>query len=131
MEEKELTHRLEMAKQSNEAAIKYSERSVLYLFYLNGGAATALLARAEQAFYPAAASLAWGAFFAVICMGLSYWYQMLMTSTWYADPQAKTCKVPFIVQLELSFRTIDALRILPVIFWILAAVQFMRGISQI
>ena len=117
MEEKSL--RLEMIKQSNAATITFSEKSVLYAFYLNGGAATALLARGKEAFYPAASSFALGAFWAVICMGLVYAYQLLITYTWGREMKKNTLYV------------VEFIRILPVAAWCLSMYQFLKGIDQL
>lgn len=132
MDEKELDHRLEMAKESNNAAICYSEKSVLYMFYLNGGAATALFARAEQIFYPAATWFAIGAFLSVICMGLSYTYQMFITSSWYANPHDEKFIINSpIKQFLLSFTMLEKLRLVPILFWILAAACFVMGLVKV
>lgn len=131
MVDKEIDHRLEMAKQSNEAAIKYSEKAVLYLFYLNGGAATALFARAEESFYPAAVSFAWGAFLAVMCIGISYLYQMIITASWYASPRSKSFQISPVAQFKISFKTIEIIRLFPISCWICSAIFFVFGITKL
>ena len=119
MEEKEISFRLEMAKQSDAATIAFSEKSMLYAFYLNGGAATALLARGQEVFYPAAASFAMGAFWAVMCMGLVYSYQLLLTYIWRKKLKKHT------------LYAVEAIRILPITAWCLSMFQFLRGIAKL
>ena len=57
---------------SNKIAAEYARHAIAFAFYLNGAAATAILAAGKTEFYGAALWMGLGAAFAVLCIGLSY-----------------------------------------------------------
>lgn len=131
MDDLQKKHRQVMFKESNAATITYSEKAVLYAFYLNGAASTALLARADASFYPAAASFGWGAFWAVVCIGLSYVYQLLITQTWSGETPPISIRVQLIFEFNIKSAIVEKLRAIPILTWCFAMVQFIRGIAQL
>lgn len=129
MDESEKKHRQEIMKQSNAAAITYSDKAVLYAFYLNGGAATALFARADSAFFAAAALFAWGAFWAVICMGLTYFVQSLITASWDGDKPSEKIRISFIINFTIPYWVVEKFRLLAILPWGYSMYMFYCGIS--
>jgi hypothetical protein len=113
-------HRQEMFKQTNQAAIDFSKMTLTTSFLLNGVAATALLASKEPTFYAPAILLGFGALSAIVGMGVSYLYILLLGETWRKKTSsfhAKEIEISVVGKVKLiSCNDIETLRIVPVIF---------------
>lgn len=131
MHETERKERHEVFKQSNEAAITYSEKALYYAFYLNGGAVAALLTRSGNDCMQAAVSLGWGAFWAVLSIGITFIYQLFVAASWKGDPEQPTFICNFITQIHVKYKTLELARLIPIFFWCLSLIQFLRGISKL
>ena len=126
----ERKHRQEMTKQTNEAAIEFSKRTLTSLFLLNGATATALLAKGGAYITPAV-WLAFGAFFAVVAFAVSYLYILLLLQTWDLDqPETNEEKYYTIERFKLSYNDIERLRLIPISFAVISFVLFVVGIIK-
>ena len=118
---------------SNKVASEYARHAISFSFYLNGAAATAILASGKTDFYSTAISLGFGAAFAVISMGLSYIYEMLVANTWKEEEIERNnikgfyhfviCKNIFI-----SNKLFEILRLIPILFWLFSVISFFTGL---
>ena len=75
-------HQQEGFKQTNQAAIEYSIKTIWSAFLINGAATTAILSSKIEKFYPAAMFFALGAILAVIAFGIAYIYILMLGETW-------------------------------------------------
>lgn len=125
-------HRRDMHHQANQAAIDFSKMLFNGAFFLNGAAATALLASKNTAFYCAAISFALGAFAALLGIGSCYLYVLLLGKTWEYSPTVFTEKsIPLYAlgkERLLSRKDIEDLRLVPAAFFIVSALLFCIGI---
>jgi hypothetical protein len=111
-------HRKEMFKQANQAAIEFSKTMLYSSFLLNGAAATALLASRTSAFYCSAVLFGFGSLSAIIGLGVSYLYILLLGETWRqrtSSYEAKEIKIYFLNKAWLmSCKDIEFLRLVPI-----------------
>lgn len=131
MDEKDRAERHEIFKQSNVAAVEYSNKAMYFAFYLNGGAVAALLTRSGNEYIQAAIDFGWGAFWAVICIGFTYLYQLLIAASWKGDPKEGAFSFDLIITAKIKYSTMNLLRIIPIFFWIISLAQFLIGISKL
>ena len=115
-----------MFRESNKMAVEYAKGAIQFAFLLNGAAATALFAKTQVAFVAPAATFAFGAVAAVLCMGASYVVQLLMLETWrHPGPLypfeigAKTYKIT-LGQMEIC-------RLVAISFWVISIIFFFAG----
>lgn len=79
-------NRDELYRDTNNMVMQYAKHAIQFAFLLDGAAATALFAKAGDAYTTAASIFAFGAWFAVVSMGASYVAQLLIAETWRQDP---------------------------------------------
>lgn len=116
----------EIYKDSNKMAMEYAKDAIRFAFFLNGAAATALFAKANNLFVAPAATFAWGAAFAVFCMGFSYLMQLALAETWQQEGPLYDFYIgPKIIQLTIH--KIETGRAIAILLWIISMVNFGRG----
>ena len=74
--------RFQILAESTKAVVEHGHHAISFSFWLNGAAATALFATGKTEFYWAAICMAIGAALAVICMGFTYKYLLLLEDSW-------------------------------------------------
>lgn len=126
-------HRREMFRQTNQAAVDFSLKSLQGLFLLNGAAATALLANGKSALVSSALWFAVGAALAVAALGLSYLYTLLLAESWRtplpssSDEEYLPVEWPHKVQY-ISLRQLGRWRCCPIGVFILSLIFFCIGV---
>ena len=131
-----MTHQEEMYKQTNQASIDFSIKTIWSLFLINGAAATALFSTGEKYFYYPALIFAVGAIAAVITFGLSYFYSLLLSETWRPEYEISSSSEKFLpikffgFGPTLSLNTIGNLRFVPIIFAIVSIALFAYGVFK-
>ena len=129
-----LEHQKDMLKQTNQAAIDFSIKTIWSLFLINGAAATALLSTKITSFYFSATFFALGAITAVLAFGVSYVYCLLLAETWrpgnnLKDPGEKIFLFDFFIfKKSMSENDINKARIIPILFTIASVLLFLVGI---
>lgn len=112
----------EIFQDSNKMATEYAQNATTFAFYLNGAAATAILAAGKTEFYPAALWMGLGAACAVSCIGVSYVYMLILAETWRQNETEKNGVKGFFYQfwnsdIFISTRTTEKMRFLPAGLW--------------
>lgn len=116
----------EIYRDSNKMAMEYAKNAIQFAFFLNGAAATALFSKTNNLFVAPAAIFAWGAAFAVFCMGFSYLVQLALAETWKQEGPLYDFHIgPKTIQLTI--RKIETGRAIAILFWIISMVNFGRG----
>jgi protein-S-isoprenylcysteine O-methyltransferase Ste14 len=77
--------RMELFKQSNQAAIDFARNALSYLFLLNGAAAAALLAQGAFWFKMTACLFAMGALFSIFAFTLAYLHMKAAAYSWIME----------------------------------------------
>ena len=125
--------RKDMYYQTNQASVDYSKMIFNSAFLLNGAAATALLASKIKTFYCAAIFFGFGALSALIGMGLSYAYIMLLAETWRQEPkdfESNGIRVYVLGKWRnLSLAKIENLRLVPLAAAVLSILIFCFAMS--
>ena len=124
--------KFQIFQDSNKFSAEYARHAISYAFYLNGAAATAILAAGKTEFYPAAIILGVGAAIAVLCIGVSYVYILLIGETWRQTGTEKNGVVGVYFpiwnsDIFIPLRTVWKLRFIPVALWIISVVFFIKG----
>lgn len=81
-DDKWVEHQREIYKQTNQACIEYSIKTLWALFILNGLAATAILGAKIEYLFSAAILFGFGAILAVLAFAASYIYSLMISETW-------------------------------------------------
>ena len=79
-------NRDELYRDANNMVMQYAKYAIQFAFLLDGAAATALFTKVGDAYTTAASIFAFGAWCAVVCMGVTYVTQLLIAETWRQDP---------------------------------------------
>ncbi|MDR1946423.1 MAG: hypothetical protein LBQ51_04570 [Desulfovibrio sp.] len=133
---KQIQNRMECFRQTNQAGIDVSLKTLWGLLLLNGLAASAILTNAANVFYAFAPIFAWGAIAAVFSLGISYVYILLLGETWRSlyppnDMEENCCTFVFIFwRISLTYKRIEQLRIVPVLFAVCSLVLFIVGVIR-
>lgn len=119
---------------TNNLAAEFAHHAINFAFYLNGAAATAILAAGKTEFYPAALWMGSGAACAVACMGLAYLYMLVLGETWRQKETEKDGVKGFYYpvwnsNVFLSTRATEKLRLVPIGLWLLSMVLFFIGVG--
>ena len=124
-------HHREMYKQSTQASIDFAKMVLNGTFFLNGAAATALLASKVGVLLAPALWYAVGAFFSILATGASYVFTMLLAESWRNPPETFTAKtISFSIigrEKLLSSRDIEMWRLVPAGLLIISMVMFVVG----
>lgn len=126
--------RFQILAESTKAVVEHGHHAISFSFWLNGAAATALFATGKTEFYLAAAIMGAGAAIAVICMGLSYKYLLLLQDSWREDLTEENGVVGFysvswgtntFVPLQKAMKK----RRIPAAVWVVSVSLFFVGIG--
>ena len=118
---------------SNKIASEYARHAISFAFYLNGAAATAILATGKTDFYGAAIWMGFGAVCAVLCIGISYFYMLIVADTWRQEETERNGVKGFNYQIWnslvfISTKNTEKLRYVPIVFWVLSIIFFIFGL---
>ena len=120
-DEKWIQHHAEVYKQTNQASIDFSIKTLQSLFLLNGAAATAILGAKLEQFFLSGVLFALGTLFATIAFAVSYFYTLALSETWrpeygYREKTDKIFHFEFCCfKKDLSDQDIEKARIWPII----------------
>lgn len=120
-DEKWIQHHRDVYKQTNQASIDFSIKTLQSLFLLNGAAATAILGAKIEPFFAAGVLFAFGALLASIAFAVSYFYNLMVSETWkpeygYRDKTDKIFHFQICMfSLNLSDQDVEKARIYPIL----------------
>ncbi len=123
----------DLIKQTNQAALDYALKAIQFLFLINGAAATAILAGKIERLYPSAIWFGICACAAILLLGLSYVYNLLLTEYLMDCLHAREDKptheiILFCKKIEIPQLWIMHLRTGICIFFALTIVGFFGGL---